>query len=89
MNKGQKKIQTFLFIVGILLILITYFYYPYKNKSLVEKNIQEDLPSDSVDLNDKSTSFDGIDGRFSFKENIISRELNVLKISNGKADLIR
>ena len=61
MNKGQKKIQTFLFIVGILLILITYFYYPYKNKSLVEKNIQEDLPSDSVDLNDKSTSFENLE----------------------------
>ena len=87
--KKQEKIQAFLFIVGVFLILITYFYYPYKNKSLVEKNIQEDMPSVSDNLTDKSTSFDGIDGRFSFKENIISRELNVLKISNGKADLIR
>ncbi len=40
-------------------------------------------------LNDKSTSFDGIDGKFSFKKNIISRELNVLKISNGKANLVK
>jgi len=60
-NKGQKKIQTFLFIVGILLILITYFYYPYKNKSLVEKNIQEDVPPVSDNLGDKSTSFESLE----------------------------
>jgi len=40
-------------------------------------------------LNDKSISFDGIDGKFSFEKNIISRKLNVLKISNGKANLIK
>jgi len=40
-------------------------------------------------LNDKSISFDGIDGKFSFKKNIISRKLNVLKISNGKANLVK
>ena len=61
MRKEQKRIQAFLFILGILLILITYFYYPNKDKSLVEKNIQEDLPPDSVDLNDKSTSFENLE----------------------------
>ena len=61
MRKEQKRIQAFLFIVGILLILITYFYYPNKDKSLVEKNIQEDLSRDSVDLNDKSTSFENLE----------------------------
>ena len=40
-------------------------------------------------LNDKSISFDGIDGKFSFEKNIISRKLNVLKISNGKANLVK
>ena len=40
-------------------------------------------------LNDKFISFDGIDGKFSFKKNIISRKLNILKISNGKANLIK
>ena len=39
-------------------------------------------------LNDESTAFDGMDGKFSFKENIISRELNILKISDGVANLI-
>ena len=40
-------------------------------------------------LNDKSISFDGIDGKFSFEKNIISRKLNVLKILNGKANLVK
>jgi len=40
-------------------------------------------------LNDKSISFDGIDGKFSFEKNIISRKLSVLKISNGQANLVK
>ena len=40
-------------------------------------------------LDDKLTSFDGIDGKFSFNKNIISRELDILKISNGKANLVK
>jgi hypothetical protein len=40
-------------------------------------------------LNDKSISFDGIDGKFSFEKNIISRKLNVLKILKGKANLVK
>ena len=61
MKKEQKRIQTFLFIVGVLLILITYFYYPYKNKSLVEKNIQENVPPVSGDLTDNATSFESLE----------------------------
>tara|TARA_Y100000590_G_scaffold227064_1_gene256404 strand:+ start:58 stop:654 length:597 start_codon:yes stop_codon:yes gene_type:complete len=60
-KKEQKRIQTFLFILGILLILITYFYYPYKNKPLVEKDIQEDVPPVSDNLVDKSTSFESLE----------------------------
>ena len=59
--KKQEKIQTFLFVLGIMLILITYFYFPYKNKSIVEKNIQEDIPPVSDDLGDKSTSFESLE----------------------------
>ena len=45
MRKKEKKIQAFLLIAGIFLILFTYFYYPYvnKNKSIVEKKIQKNL----------------------------------------------
>jgi len=61
MRKTQKKIQIFLFIAGILLILITYFYQPHKNKSLVEKTIQENVPPVSDSLTEKSTSFENIE----------------------------
>ena len=40
-------------------------------------------------LNDQSTTFDGIDGKFSFTNNVISRKLKVLEISNGKANLVK
>jgi len=36
-------------------------------------------------LNDSNIKFDGVDGRFYFKNNVITRELNILKIQNGKA----
>ena len=61
MTKKQKKIQIFLLIIGILLILITYFYYPYKNKSMVEQNIQEDVPPMSDEQSDQSTSFESLE----------------------------
>ena len=62
MKKEQKKIQVFLFIVGVLLILITYFYYPYINKKkLLEENIVEgpEISSDD-DTDEKTTSFENI-----------------------------
>ena len=40
-------------------------------------------------LNNESTTFEGIDGKFSFVNNIVSRELNILRISNGKANLVK
>jgi len=39
-------------------------------------------------LSEEQTTFDGIDGKFSFRSNIISRKLDILRISNGKAELI-
>ena len=57
MKKKQKKIQAVLLIIGVLLILLTYFYYPYmnKNKSIVEKNIQKNLPTLSDDASENTT----------------------------------
>ena len=39
MKKNQKRIQTTLIIVGFLLILSTYFFYPFivEKKTIVEK----------------------------------------------------
>ena len=63
MKKKQKKIQVFLLVIGFFLILFTYFYYPYmiKNKSLVKKNIQEDLFSTSDEESKDATSFENIE----------------------------
>ena len=63
MKQKQKKIQVFLLVIGFLLILFTYFYYPYmmRNKSLVEKNIPEDLLSTSDEEGKDATSFENIE----------------------------
>ena len=62
MRKKEKKIQAFLLIAGIFLILLTYFYYPYanKNKSVVEKEIQKNLP-DSSKTNENITMFEDLE----------------------------
>ena len=36
-------------------------------------------------LDNSQIKFDGIDGKFSFIENVIFRELDILKISKGRA----
>ena len=63
MKQKQKKIQVFLLVIGFFLILFTYFYYPYmnRNKSLVEKNIQEYLFSTSDEESKDTTSFENIE----------------------------
>ena len=45
MKKKQQNIQIILISIGLLLILITYFYYPYMNKAKLIKN-----PSAKKDL---------------------------------------
>ena len=63
MRKKEKKIQAFLLITGIFLILLTYFYYPYmnKNKFVVEKKIQENLPNISNNENEDVTLFEDLE----------------------------
>ena len=39
-------------------------------------------------LNNPSKKFDGIDGNFYFKDNMIERDLNILKINNGNSFVI-
>ena len=65
-------------IVYDLIGLLSYF---YENKFQINdiKNL----------LNAGQTKFDGIDGKFVFKDNLIKRELNILEISNGKTKLIK
>ena len=39
-------------------------------------------------LNNSTLKFDGVDGEFYFKDNMIERKLDILKISNGSAKKI-
>ncbi len=39
-------------------------------------------------INDPNVKFDGVDGKFYFRNNIIQRDLDILKISNGQAKKI-
>ena len=64
---------------------------PYDLIGIASYIIENDLHLVDVKklLNNKQITFEGMDGKFSFKNNVISRELNILKISNGKAILFQ
>ena len=61
MKKKQQKIQIALISIGLLLIFLTYFYYPYIKKSEFLNN-KTTLPDveDSTD-EDQSTSFENVE----------------------------
>tara|TARA_A100000164_G_scaffold197588_1_gene175225 strand:- start:192 stop:539 length:348 start_codon:yes stop_codon:yes gene_type:complete len=40
-------------------------------------------------LNNPNKKFDGVDGNFYFKNNMIERDLNILKINNGNSFVIK
>ena len=63
MKKNEKKIQAALLVTGFILILLTYFYYPNmkKNKSLVEREIEENLPIISDAVDEKFTLFQNLE----------------------------
>ena len=59
MKKKQQNIQIILISIGLLLILITYFYYPYMNKAkLIEK--QSANKGSEKTLKKQSTSFENV-----------------------------
>jgi len=62
---------------------------PYDLIGIVEYIINNELNLKDVNylLNNQTTTFDGIDGKFSFVNNIISRELDILEILDGAARL--
>ena len=39
-------------------------------------------------LNNSNIKFDGVDGKFYFKDNMIERDLDILKINKGTAEKI-
>ena len=73
---GEQPIRT-ITIIYDLVGLISY---------ILEKELNISLTFDL--LNNSKINFDGIDGKFMFENNLIKRKLKILKISNGKANLI-
>lgn len=61
MKKKQQKTQLALISIGLLLILLTYFYYPYinKNKLLKNQSVQDDLENTTDDA--KITTFENVE----------------------------
>ena len=59
MKKKQQNIQIILISIGLLLILITYFYYPYMNKAKLIEN-QSAKKNLERALEDQSTSFENV-----------------------------
>ena len=61
MKKQQQKIQIILILIGLFLIIATYFYYPYisKDKLQEDKFVQKDS-SKTLD-DDKFTAFESVE----------------------------
>ena len=59
MKKKQQNIQIILISIGLLLILITYFYYPYMNKAKLIENKSATKDLERI-LEDQSTSFKNV-----------------------------
>ena len=74
-NSKPKRIVTIMYdLIGLI--------------SYIVEN-QPNLESAFKFLNDQSLSFEGIDGKFSFENNLIKRELGILQIIKGEALLIK
>tara|TARA_B100000959_G_scaffold267853_1_gene311821 strand:+ start:785 stop:1375 length:591 start_codon:yes stop_codon:yes gene_type:complete len=89
MRKKEKKIQIFLISIGLLLILITYFYYPYmkSNRFIEDKIVKENLNNKSdnnLDSTFQNVSYKGfyqLDKTFTVKAEdafILNEEPNVV-----------
>ena len=62
MRKQQKRIQIILISIGLLLIAITYFYYPYLKKVDLIKDLPSQKDSKNVtDDDQQSTSFENVE----------------------------
>ena len=61
MKKKQQKTQLALISIGLLLILLTYFYYPYmkQDKLLKNQSVQKDL--ENTTDNDQITTFESVE----------------------------
>ena len=93
MKTKQQKAQLILLLIGLLLVILTYFYYPYlKKDKLLEKKTQvKELEKKITD--EKSTTFENVEykGMYDFdkpftvgseKAFILNEEPNVVYMKN-------
>ena len=82
MKKKQQKTQLALISIGLLLILLTYFYYPYMNKDKLLENqfVRED--SEKILDDDNFTTFENVEyeGLYNLNKPLLikSREAYIL-----------
>ena len=59
MKARQQKIQLILIFIGFLLILLTYFYYPQRDKEKISENIP--LQKDDEKIINEGTTFENVE----------------------------
>ena len=89
MKKRQQKIQITLLLIGLILIVATYFYYPNLDKNLVSKNqtIKENLKGSFEDT--ESTTFEKIIYKGTYDlDKTFTLEAEEARILNENADIV-
>ena len=61
MKKKQQKTQLILISIGLLLILLTYFYYPYMSKGKLQEDQFVLKDSEKTSYNDQFTAFENVE----------------------------
>ena len=61
MKKKEHKTQLVLILIGLLLILLTYFYYPYMSKGKLQEDQFVLKDSEKTSYNDQSTAFESVE----------------------------
>ena len=81
MKKKQLTAQVLLTSIGVILILLTYFYYPYlinKDNAVKDKSVMKNLDEGEIINDDQSTSFESVEyeGLYNFNEPFSVRSEN-------------
>ena len=84
MKKNQKRIQAILLLVGVLLILFTYFY-----PNIVKKDIEKDLSEFPKELEKNTTFFENLryEGLFNLDKTFIVKSKKAY-IDNEEPDIV-
>ena len=61
MKKKEHKTQLVLILIGLLLILLTYFYYPYMSKGKLQEDQFVLKDSEKTSYNDQFTAFESVE----------------------------